>query len=192
MIKEEKRKVPVRDVEWDESGGGGNGAGVGGFEGLVDEIVEKVYERLLPLFHEIGSKNDCGFLIGTVQISRYVGLPWWPLKSFGRPGSTGRSSAIVRSWYREKGFPLNKDGKGRWWTTKTLVDKWMHEREMMMRKGVELGITKKSARCVNNRAVDIQPEKYTQEQMDLITREIIKDRVKGSLERGVGGVGQEK
>jgi hypothetical protein len=153
------------------------------FRGLIEAIADAVCKKLLPILKQINDKNDVGVLVGAYQISRYMGLKY-TLRKTGSNSALGVHSSTLKRWYRELGFPLNKNPRGRWWITKTAVDKWMFERGTLMRKLKELGYKCVSGVGKGGYTHDAQPEKYKPEERAHAARELIKDRVKRELRNG--------
>jgi hypothetical protein len=144
---------------------------------LIEAIAEAVCDRLEPILKQIEEKNDVGVLVGAYQISRYIGLK----HNLNNGGGKGVHSQTIKRWYNTKGFPMNKNPKGKWWITKTAVDRWMFERGMLMHKLKQLGYKVASARGRAGFTSDAPPEKYKPEEIAHATREIIKDRTRKAL-----------
>ncbi len=113
--------------------------------------------RLEPILKQIDEKNDVGVLVGSYQISRYMGLKY----TLNSSGGKGVHSQTIKRWYNTKGFPMNKNPNGRWWITKTAVDRWMFERGMLMRKLKQLGYKCVSGVGKGGFTSDAPPERYS-------------------------------
>ena len=128
---------------------------------LIEAIAEAVCDRLEPILKQIDEKNDVGVLVGTYQISRYMGLK----HNLNNGGGKGVHSQTIKRYYRELGFPMCKSPRGRWWITKSAVDRWMFERGMLMRKLKELGYKCVSGVGKGGFTSDAQPERYKAEEI---------------------------
>lgn len=131
----------------------------------VDVIVEGVLRKLVPILEAIKDRQDRGVLVGTREIGRYMGV----------------GSGAISNWYKNKGFPLSKNAKGKWWITKGMADRWMYERCILMRKLYELGYRTVSGMGSGGYLSYAQPEKYTQVERDHASREILKDRLNSQV-----------
>jgi hypothetical protein len=76
---------------------------------LIEAIAEAVCDRLEPILKQIEEKNDVGVLVGAYQISRYIGLK----HNLNNGGGKGVHSQTIKRWYNTKGFPMNKNPKGK-------------------------------------------------------------------------------
>ncbi len=147
---------------------------------LIEAVADAVCEKLKPILDQIDEKNEVGVLVGSYQIARYMGLKH-TLRKRGSNGAMCVDSQTLKRWYDTKSFPMNKNFKGRWWITKTAVDRWMSGRGMLMRKLKQLGYKCVSGIGKGGFTSDAQPEKYKPEEVSHAIREIIKDRVRRSV-----------
>ncbi len=105
-----------------------------GVELMPDEMVDRLVYKLEPVILRVvreelsGSSIGSGMLTGSKAIADYMGLV---------------NPNFVAKYVRNYGFPVNKNPRGKWWITKTMIDDWMYNRHIMMKKALELGIKKK-------------------------------------------------
>ncbi len=129
---------------------------------LVERVADRVVERMSELFDENGLWGSAvGILVGLDAICRFNDV---------------KTRLTMLQWYKYKGFPMVKDGIGRWVITKADNERWWHERGQIMRKGQALGFRAKYMSCCGSLVVP--PEAYSVEQLDRIRVEMNKDRVR--------------
>lgn len=131
---------------------------------LVKAIAEAVKEELKPWFDRLYEREQRGVLKGAREINRYLGL-----------AVHGNNIGTLRKWFLKYGFPMVKDMMNRWYTTKGLVDKWVFENSIIMKKSIELGFL--APRNYINRLY-FAPQMLTEEERDICILEINKDRAK--------------
>jgi len=134
-------------------------------ETIVYAVEERLMERLIPLFDTLHKHETSGVLKGTKAINRYMGLG---------PKYLGNNSTM-KKWFTEYGFPVVKDHNNRWWTTKSLIDKWVFENSVLMRMAIKLGYL--SPRHNFYRKY-FSPHWLTEEQRDECQREWVRERIK--------------
>lgn len=139
-------------------------------------IADKVYEKLLPKIDILIKNSLSGVVIGARDISMYMGL-----KS-GNSGTKYHHGGNLVGWFKNKGFPMGKTPGGKWWVSKSAIDRWLHERSMITRKGREMGIKGKlNLGNSGGGKAYLPPEGYTEEDRGRIMKEIIKDRIKRAV-----------
>ncbi len=106
----------------------------------MDVIVEKLFKKIRPMLETIRNDNACGFINGMANIRKYIG----PRRRSYRYNDSMPTHQTIIYWWRNYGFPMNKDAKNQWWTTKSLLDSWMRDRETFMRKADDMGIKRAS------------------------------------------------
>ena len=141
----------------------------------IKKVADKVVESLNDYIDKIFDEQQVGFLRGLERIGVYC-------SRFRDERYHPMSREALRKWHKEKGFPMNKDPNGIWWTTKTLLDSWMIQRTEFMRKTAAMNI--KPIRPGRNglyKTKHIQPELVSPEDKIRVFRAIAEDRARGSV-----------
>jgi len=110
-----------------------------------------------------------GVLVGR-EICKYMGLKY--------------HSRMITMLYR-KGMPMDKDSRGRWRTTAGLIEKWIYERGIMMRRleKMEKYVVSGNGRGGYSKHA-CRLESYRPEDRAEAMREIKRERVRWVVENG--------
>ncbi len=143
---------------------------------LIEAITDAVCNRLEPVLERIQDQSN-GVLVGSYQIAKYMGLK----ASLNKSGTLGSNTTIVK-WFKEYGFPMFKNGMGRWCISRAVADNWMFGISVEMRKLKELGYKPVARRGAASSNPPLH--RYTAEQRSHAIREIAKDRVRMAVDNG--------
>lgn len=134
--------------------------------------VREVVEALRPVIREELSR-EVGVLVSIARISAYLGI----------------HRHTLMNWYRNYGFPLSKSPDGKWTVTRNLVDRWFHNRHMMMVKAKEMGFRTNDvweARSFGKRMANLPPESLTDSERAQVVAAITEDRAEDALFNKLG------
>lgn len=151
---------------------------------MIDAIVDGVFKKLEDRIDRYANLSQKGVLVGSFEIGRYMGLT---------VRNRFQSSVTLKRWRDKLGFPMNKyTVSNKWWITKSLIDKWMYERHILMLKLRELGYYTTSRRGKRGYSYNNAPERHKPEEIAHARREILKDRLRSRMAGEDGGVRKDK